>query len=160
MVATDVVVLGFSYRAFLILVLGHCPKGRLCQLACTLMKKTILAAEEAIGKHWIGPLMVRLHAYALLQQWNGSRAVASLPAIKNFWFLVLQQNSFIITTCEAEPSYRESLGARDRYSKPSSNDEEPLDDPPIGLPSYCARVHSWAKACIGKKGLKIKAKKK
>ena len=44
--------------------------GRLCQL---------LRSEEAIGKHTIGPLVVRFQADALFQQWNGSGAVTTFP---------------------------------------------------------------------------------
>ena len=44
--------------------------GRLCQL---------LRSEEAIGKHSIGPLVVRFQADALFQQWNGSGAVTTFP---------------------------------------------------------------------------------
>ena len=44
--------------------------GRLCQL---------LRSEEAIGKHTIGPLIVRFQADALFQQWNGSGAVTTFP---------------------------------------------------------------------------------
>ena len=44
--------------------------GRLCQL---------LRSEEAIGKHSIGPLVVRFQADAFFQQWNGSGAVTTFP---------------------------------------------------------------------------------
>ena len=69
--------------------------GRLCQL---------LRSEEAIGKHSIGPLVVRFQADAFFQQWNGSGAVTTFPRevslrrfssdTKTFFFMFLPRCSY------------------------------------------------------------------
>ena len=49
-------------------------------------------------------------------------------------------------TCIIHPCCIGNSDARDRYSKPSSNDEGPLHDSPTKLPSCCEPKRNQAKA--------------
>ena len=51
-----------------------------------------------------------------------------------------------IGTCIIHPCCIGNSDARDRYSKPSSNDEGPLHDSPTKLPSCCEPRRNQAKA--------------